>query len=41
MKKETFFELHEILREELEKHFFPKRGGTRDIYDNPCYLVKT
>jgi hypothetical protein len=40
MDKATFYYLHDLLQDDLEKHFFPKGGGTRDIRTN-AYLIKT
>jgi hypothetical protein len=40
MDKYTFYRLHHLLEPLLIKHFFPKEGGNRDIYNNP-YLIKT
>ena len=40
MDKKTFYHLHSILQPSLEKHFFPRDGGNRDMYLNP-YLIKT
>jgi hypothetical protein len=40
MKKESFYNLHSILQESLENHFFPKKGGKRWIYKN-SYLIRT
>jgi hypothetical protein len=40
MTKSSFYELHHILKDDLEAHFFPKDGGSRDINENP-YLIKT
>jgi hypothetical protein len=38
--KESFYNLHDLLRVDLEKHFFPKNGGTRSIQEN-SYFIKT
>ncbi len=40
MEKHTFYHLHSILEDALEKHFFPKEGGTCSINENP-YLINT
>jgi hypothetical protein len=40
MEKHTFYHLHGILEDDLEKEFFPKQGGTRCMNENP-YLIKT
>jgi hypothetical protein len=40
MSKESFYNLHNLLEEELKNHFFPKNGGTRSVDDNP-YFIKT
>jgi hypothetical protein len=38
--KETFYYLHDLLQNDLEKHLFPKEGGTRGMRRNP-YLINT
>ena len=40
MDKDSFYNLHDILRVQLEDHFFPKGGGSRCQENNP-YLIKT
>jgi hypothetical protein len=40
MDKKSFYVLHEILKEDLEKHFFPKQGGTR-CHKTNTYLIRT
>jgi hypothetical protein len=40
MEKHTFYHLHSILEDGLEKKFFPKEGGTHCIKENP-FLIKT
>ena len=40
MEKQSFYRLHGLLREDLEKKFFPTSWGGRDIRDSP-YLILT
>jgi hypothetical protein len=40
MDKDSFYFLHDLLKEDLEQHFFPKGGGTR-CYKTNNYLIKT
>jgi hypothetical protein len=40
MDKESFYILHDLLKEDPEQHFFPKGGGTR-CYKTNNYLIKT
>jgi hypothetical protein len=40
MEKDSFYHLHGILQDGLEKQFFPKQGETRWFLTNP-YFIKT
>ena len=40
MNKDSFYTLHDILQVQLEDHFFPKRGGRRNVEKSP-YIIST